>query len=102
MADYDLDAILADMDRAADRAEKALAGKYGEFYKQLRALSPEEIETITPGITDQVVYEKLMALVQQATQQNLDQAALVERVKALGDTAIAIAKKTASFAKYMV
>ena len=94
----DLDALFAEMDAAADRAELTLNGQFADFYKGLRNLSPEEIDDITPDTTDQKEYERLIALVQQATQQNLDQAQLIERIKALGDIAIAIAKKVPSIA----
>lgn len=94
----DLDALFAEMDAAADRAEQTLNGRHANFYKGLRNLSPEEIDDITPDTTDQKEYERLIALVQQATQQNLDQAQLIERVKALGAVAVAIAKKVPSIA----
>ena len=96
--EIDLDAMFAEMDAAAARAKTAMDGKFGDIYKELRALSPAEIDEITPDTTDQQEYERLIALVQQATQQNLDQAQLVERVKALGGTAVAIAKKVSGLA----
>jgi len=94
----DLDAMFAEMDAAADRAEAALNGKFAEFYKGLRKLSPEEIDEITPDTADQKEYERLIALVQAATEKNLSQAQLIQRVKALGDVAIRIAKRVPQFA----
>ena len=96
--DIDLDALFAEMDAAADRAEAAMNGKFKEFYRGLRTLSPEEIDGVTPDTTDQKEYERLIGLVQAATQQNLAQAQLITRVKALGDVAVRIAKKVPSFA----
>ena len=87
-----------ELDAAADRAEAALNGKFAEHYKGLRALSPAEIDAITPDTTDQKEYERLIALVQEATRANLSQAELVTRIKALGATAIQIAKKVSSLA----
>ncbi len=96
--DVDLDAMFEEMDRAAARAREALNGRYADTYKELRGLSREEIDSITPDTTDQEVYEQLMALVQEATRQNVEQAKLVERIEALGNVAIAIAKKVPSLA----
>lgn len=100
--EVDLDKIFAQMDAAADRAEKALDGRFGQIYRELRALSPEEVDEITPGVTDQKEYERLIELVQEATEQNLSQAQLVERINELSDVAKKIAKKVHSIAGYIV
>ena len=97
-ADDEFEAMLADLERAADRASQALEGKFSDVYKQLRALSPEEIGDITPDTTDQQEYERLIALVQEATVRNMSQAQLVERIRALGETAKMIARKTNALA----
>ena len=99
--EVDMDALFAEMDAAADRAEAALNGQFAEVYKGLRNLSPEEIDDITPDATDQKEYERLIALVQQATRQNLSQAQLVERIRALGEVALAIARKVPSLAAFL-
>lgn len=89
----DLDEMFAEMDKAADRAEKALDGRFSDIYKQLRNLSPEDINSITPDTTDQKEYERLITLVQVATERNLNQAQLIERIHDMGDVAISIARK---------
>ena len=101
MPSIDLKSMFAEMERAADRAEATLQGSHAQTYKELRALSPEAIDAITPGVTDQKEYERMIALVQEATQQNLDQAALVSQVKALGKTAVNIARKLPSLASLL-
>ena len=93
-----LDDMFEEMDKAADRAEKALEGEFSEIYKELRSLSPEQIDSITPDTTDQKEYERLISLVQEATARNLNQAQLVERIKGLGDVAVSIARKVPSLA----
>jgi hypothetical protein len=93
-----LDDIFAEMERAADRAEKALDGQFSDIYKELRNLSPDEIDSITPGTTDQKEYERMIALVQEATERNLNQAQLVDRIKEMGGVAISIAQKVPSLA----
>lgn len=96
--EIDLDQMFAEMDAAASRAERTLEGRFGTIYRELRRLSPEEIDEITPGTTDQKEYERLIALVQQATDQNIDQAQLVERISEMGDVAKKIARRVTSLA----
>lgn len=94
----DLETLFAEMDRAADRAERALEGRYADIYRGLRNLTPDEIDDITPDTRDQKEYERLMALVQEASAHNMDQARLVERIHALGDTATRIARRVPGLA----
>ena len=93
-----LDDMFAEMDRAADRAELALNGQFSEIYKELRNLKPDEIDSITPGTTDQKEYERMVALVQEATERNLNQAQLVAQIRELGGVAVSIARKVPSLA----
>tara|TARA_R110002073_G_scaffold8068_1_gene45114 strand:- start:13695 stop:14009 length:315 start_codon:yes stop_codon:yes gene_type:complete len=94
ISDEEFETMLADVDEAAERAASALDGRFSEIYRQLRGLSPEEINDITPGASDQKEYERLLALVQQATTRNMTQAELATRIRQLGDTALKIAKKS--------
>lgn len=94
--EVDLDRMFAEMDAAADRAERTLDGRFGAVYRELRNLSPEAVDDITPDTSDQREYERLMTLVQQATDQNMDQAQLVERIREMGDVATKIARRVAS------
>lgn len=94
----DLDALFADMDAAADRAEAALEGKFATAVRELRSLDPETIRNITPDTADEATYEKLMVIVQEASARNVSQAKLVERIRELGGIAISIAKKVPALA----
>lgn len=96
--DIDLDALFAEMERAADRAERTLEGRFGTVYRELRDLTPRQIDDITPDATDQKEYERLLALVQEASERNLDQAQLVARIKDLGEVARRIARRVPSLA----
>ena len=95
---YDAEAMRRRMEQAAEEARLALEGRHSDAYKELRGLSPEEIDSITPGTTDQEQYEVLLAVVQEATRQNLEQAELVARIRELGGVALAIARKVPSLA----
>ncbi|WP_017733778.1 hypothetical protein [Nafulsella turpanensis] len=87
--------------RAAENRQK-FTGKYGEQIKELQALSPEELERITPTGTDKAVYDQLIAAVEEASVQNLSQAELKQKVEALGNTAIEIARKIPSLASIVL
>ena len=61
-------------------------------------LSRDEIDAITPDATDLQAYDQLISVVKQASRHNLNQAELVNRIKALGGVAVTIAKKSAGLA----
>ena len=71
-------------------------GKYKAELKGLQGLSHEEIDSITPGTEDAEVYLKLIAVVGEASAQNISQAELLENIKDLGEVAITIVKKVPS------
>ena len=89
-----------DADLAGDQkaGREAFEGRYKSQLDQLMGLSRDEIDAITPDATDLQVYAQLIAVVKQASRHNLDQAELVNRIKALGDVAVTIAKKSAGLA----
>jgi hypothetical protein len=93
-----LDALFAEMDKAAERARLALEGSLADEYKGLRSLDPEQIRSITPDTTDEAMYEQLMAIVQEASARNEDQAALAGRIRNLGEIAVNIAKRVPQLA----
>ncbi len=81
-------------DDAVAEADVAFDGLYKTEIKTLLSLSHAEIDAITPGdTTDLETYERLMAIVRTASKNNIDQAALISRIKDLGDVAISIGKK---------
>ncbi|MEQ8390374.1 MAG: hypothetical protein RIB30_05230 [Thalassospira sp.] len=93
---YDVEAMRARLQAARKRARDALDGQFSDIYSELRSLDPEVIKNITSDVTDEETYEELIELVQEATQQNLDNAQLVARIKEMGSVAIAIAGKVSS------
>ena len=68
--------------------------KYQQEINQLKGLSPEEIASITAD-TDK--HAALVKVVQQASEDNLSKAQLVDNIKALGAVAVKIAKKIPQF-----
>ncbi len=79
--------------RALDEADEAFRGQYAEELKGLLGLSEAEIDAISPGTTDLETYDRLIAVVREASRVNLAQADLVARIRGLGDLAVGIARR---------
>jgi hypothetical protein len=94
----DLAAFKNDLEKDLEAGRAAFEGKYSTEIDELMGLSRVEIDAITPGSADLQVYDQLMAVVKQASRHNLSQAQLTDNIKALGEIAVAIAKKSASLA----
>lgn len=84
----ELDKLLSD-DFAA--IEETFNGMYSSELTKLSGLSISDLKKVHPEVSI-VDYEKLKAVVKRASQQNLSQAALRERINALGEVAVEIAK----------
>ncbi|MDQ7006138.1 MAG: hypothetical protein Q9Q40_02795 [Acidobacteriota bacterium] len=78
---------------ALKRADEAFKGKYRDAIDQLSGLSREEIDAIAPGGGGYQAYNRLLAVVQEASRLNVTQAELRSRIEALGEVAIRIAGK---------
>ncbi|KPJ86699.1 MAG: hypothetical protein AMS17_11290 [Spirochaetes bacterium DG_61] len=83
----ELDALLA-------LSHQAFVGKYGREIDELLGLSREEIDEITPDLTDLEIYDRLLSVVKLASKNNISQAELGKRIRALGEVAVRIVKKT--------
>lgn len=87
-----------DIDAAIQASHEAFLGKYKDELRGLVKLAPEEIDGITPDTTDVETYEKLIAMVKEASRNNVSQAELGQRIKQLGEVAVTIAKKVGGLA----
>ena len=72
---------------------KIFEGKFKDELNGLMGLSKEEIDAVTPGAIDLLMYDQLITVVKEATKANLVQAELKEQIEELGEIAIKIAKK---------
>lgn len=95
------DDLEAELKKALDRADSQFRVDYAEAMKALSALSPAELAKLTPTPTDKEAYNQLIQAVQIATARNESQAALQQRIKALGTVAYSIAQRVAGLAKYL-
>jgi transcriptional regulator len=86
-----------DLFNEADAAFNA-NDNYQKEINQLKGLSQEEIASITSDTKD---HTALIKVVEQAKQENLSKAQLVENIKSLGDIAVKIAKKIPQFAQLL-
>jgi len=77
----------------AKRNREAFVGKYRDELNALLGLSKEDIDKITPGTTDLEVYAQLIAVVEEASAENIDQGELQNRIIALGEVGVEIAKQ---------
>jgi hypothetical protein len=98
----DLDSFKRALRDRMKKNREAFEGKYGEQLNELLGLSREEIDAITPGVTDLEIYDQLITVVKEASRANLRQATLKAQIEALGGVAVEIAKKTGSLAKLFV
>lgn len=98
----DLTAFKKNLKKDLEAGRKAFEGKYASEINDLMGLSREEIDAITPGMDDLQAYDQLITVVKLASRHNLSQAQLADNIKALGDVAVAIAKKTKKLAALLV
>jgi predicted aminopeptidase len=99
MADISNEEFERLLDQAIENAQNFFVGKYKDEVAALSSLSKADIDAITPGdTTDLATYEKLMAVVREASRVNASQAQLAGRIKTLGEVAVQIAKKVPSLA----
>ena len=85
-----------EMKKSADRAERAMNGRFKQTYSELNDLSSDDIARISPDITAMEKYKQLIEVVEVATEQNIAQHELIDRIRGLGDIAVNIAKKLPS------
>jgi hypothetical protein len=80
---------------------EAFQGEFAEEIKGLLGLSRDEIDAITPDVTDLAVYAALIEVVKDASRKNVSQAELKARIRGLGNVAVEIAKKVGPLAKLL-
>lgn len=98
MTDDDLEAFEREVAAALEASHEAFMGKYKAELEALAGLSREDIDSVTPGGVDLQKYDALVAVVKEASRRHMAQAALKERIEALGEVAVKIAKKVPSLA----
>jgi hypothetical protein len=90
-----------DLARIIDQTRAEFEGKYGDELQGLLGLSKDELEEIVPQVEGTEVYAQLIAVVRAASARNLSIAQLRSRIRALGEVAVAIAKKVPGLASIL-
>jgi len=78
--------------KAAEDADAQLEGAA----EKLMAATTVDLEELRPEVNDPETYDRLVAVVQEATQRNLKVAQLTSRIAALGDGAVSLAKNVSA------
>ena len=79
-------------------ADQSFDGAYKNELAALKGLTPDQVQSVSPGTTNQETLNQLIQVVQQAQKDNLSQADLIDNIKALGSTAVKLAMKVPKFA----
>jgi len=95
---FDLDGFERDLATTLRNSNEAFRGKYKGELNALSGLSREEVDSITPGITDLQKYDELITVVKEASRVNMQQAQLKAQIIRLGTVAVEIAKRVPSLA----
>jgi hypothetical protein len=98
----ELDAFRAALRESLRKNREAFEGLYKDELNDLLGLSRDEINEITPDLTDLEVYDKLISVVKEASRTNIKQAQLKAQIEELGNIAIEVAKKVPSLAALLV
>lgn len=98
----ELEAFRAALRKSLKRNREAFEGLYKDELNDLLGLSRDEIDEITPDLTDLEVYDKLISVVKEASRTNIKQAHLKAQIEELGNIAIEVAKKVPSLAALLV
>ena len=98
----DVETFKRNLRASLKKNEEAFEGKYKDQLDELLGLSREEIDRLTPDVTDMETYDRLITVVKEASRMNLRQAELKTQIQSLGEVAVQIAKKSASLAKLFV
>lgn len=100
--EFDLEAFEADLDATLERGREAFKGIYKQQLNELSGLSREEVDAITPDLTDLQKYDELITVVKEASRVNLAQADLKKQIEKLGAVAVKIAERVPSLAALFV
>ncbi len=81
--------------KASSGAAAAADALLSEELSALKSASQSDLVALRPKISDQETYDKLIAIVSEATQQNMSLAELKDRLQQVGKAGLAIAKEVA-------
>jgi hypothetical protein len=96
------DEFRKEVDDALDKADAGFRVDYASALAGLQGLTESDVRAICPEPTCMETYDELLAVVQDATRQNLAQAELRNRIRGLGAVALRIAGRIPQLTKLLV
>lgn len=87
------DAYRKKVRNALKHSDEAFRGEYADAIAGLLALSEADVQAISPDPTCLETYDKLIAVVKEASRVNIAQAELRQQIVGLGNVAVAIARR---------
>ncbi len=94
MNDEEFDKAVQD---ALDRNKAALMGSYSKQIGDLLKLSDKQLSAIIPNVSKTETYNNLISVVKEASRANIQQADLENKISALGQDAVKLAKLVGLF-----
>lgn len=94
MNDEEFDKAVQD---ALDRNKAALMGSYSKQLGDLLKLSDAQLSAIIPEVSKTETYNNLISVIKEASRANIAQADMLNKVSALGQDAVKIAKLAGLF-----
>lgn len=82
-------------EKAAGEAASDADELLDDELQKLLSATAINLESLTPNVTDRETYEKLIAVVKEATAHNMAIAELKQKIQALGKGAVGLAKDVA-------
>jgi DNA anti-recombination protein RmuC len=95
----DFDESMKALDDQFDEAVKETDEALKKQLDNLKAMLKTDVEKLRPATTDQETYDKLIAVVKEATEHNENIGQIVTRLKGLAQGATALAKKILTLPK---
>ncbi len=98
----DIEAWRKKLEERCEETRIAFEGQYRSAIEGLLGLSQEQIRAVSPEITSAETYAKLITIVKAASAANISQAELKNRIIALGEVGIKIARQVAPLAALLL
>jgi hypothetical protein len=94
----ELEEMRRELEEIMRKNREAFEGTYKKEIDELLGLSRADVDAMVPGTEDLATYDALIEAVKEASRRNDSQALLKARVEALGEIAVAIARRIPSLA----
>lgn len=84
-----------DLKRASEEATEETDALLSNEYNSLKKATKSDLDALRPRISDPAIYDKLIPIINEATQGNLSLAEFQQRLESLGTGAVKLGKEVA-------